>query len=621
MPKTSRPVTVFPITLREARVVRTVDLTPGMRRVTLAGPQLGAFTSANGHPQPPFTSPGFDDAIRLLLPHPGETEPVLPVQQARRVTFPKGRRPLSKVYSVRRWDPETGELDIDFVRHGVGVATTWAYRAAPGDRLHLGGPSTSRGLPAGADWLLVVGDETALPAIGRLLDELPDTARASVFVEVAEASHIQPLRRPPGVTVSWLTRDGAAAGTTSLLLDAVRAAEWPAGQPFAWIAGEQAVVRDIRRHLVEERGVPKDDVEFTGYWRRTEVVPLAEDAALPDPERSTAAFETFHDLAELVPPLAIRVAVGLSIGDLVSRGVTGVAELAARTGSDERALGKLLRYLHSIDLLRESAPGHYALTDIGEFLASDRWIDALHPDRPGGRQAAGILGLATSVRTGSAAYAAVTGRDFAALRTEQWYEDAHLERVARFAPLLAEPLATSAALAGLDHLVIHSDGAGALARALLAARPRLRITIAALPAQADWLRRDLPVSIPDAEHRSRVTVVEQSIFEPAPEADAVLVLRALAAHPDPDAAHALRRVAAGLRPGGRVLLLEDTFDVTALDEHDAEADLLALTRDGGGLRTEAELRAVIERAGLRVAGTESVGWGSTLHRLTPTPAD
>ncbi|MFI5428105.1 siderophore-interacting protein [Aeromicrobium sp. UC242_57] len=109
-----------------------------MRRITLAGPQLDAFVSSNGLDQPAFRSAGFDDAIRLHLPYPGATEAALPVQKRGRLEFGKDPRPLSKVYTVRRWDPESRALDLDFVKHGTGVATTWAYRASVGAR------STSR---------------------------------------------------------------------------------------------------------------------------------------------------------------------------------------------------------------------------------------------------------------------------------------------------------------------------------------------------------------------------------------------------------------------------------------------------------------------------------------------
>src|SRR5690606_33605451 len=120
-----------------------------------------------------------------------------------------------------------------------------------GDRIHFYGPSASHALVHGADWLLVAGDETAIPAIARLLEELPDDAREQVFIEVAEDAHRLELRRLLQVEETWLVRDGAEAGTTGLLLDAVKNSAWWDGRAFAWFAGEHTVVRDLRRHLLE----------------------------------------------------------------------------------------------------------------------------------------------------------------------------------------------------------------------------------------------------------------------------------------------------------------------------------------------------------------------------------
>ncbi|MEU9731873.1 siderophore-interacting protein [Streptomyces sp. NPDC048002] len=615
MPKTSRRLTVRPPTLRQAAVVRTYDITSGMRRVTLTGEQLRAFTTVDGIVRPAFDSPGFDDDLTLYFPYPGQSEPVLPVQGEAKLIVPKDPRPLSRAYTVRRWDPEAGELDVDFVKHGVGAGTTWAYRTRPGDRIHLSGPSTSKALPTGADWWLVAGDDTALPAIGRLLDELPPDARAQVFIEIADDAHRQGLRELPGVEVTWLIRTGAAAGTVSLLTESVRAAQWWPGQAFAWLAGEHTAVRDIRRHLVEDRAVPKEDIDFAGYWRRSEVVALESDGAVPDPERTVTPFQRLHDLTELVAPVAIRTAVELNVPDLLSRGVTGVRELAAKAGADERALGKLLRYLHTLDVVTETEPDHYALTPVGDVLTLDFIADRLHSAGVIGREMLGIHGLTESVRTGRPAYASVTGQTFAEVRAEQDYEDRHLERLAKFQPALAEPIATSDLLAGVEHLVIHSGGAGAHAREYVAAHEALRVTICALPAQADWLRRDLPATIPDERQRARVGVLEQSVFEPGPPADAVLISRAFKTLPDADAAHALRRAAENLLPGGRVLLIEEVFDTDELDEHDGEEDLIGLVCHGSGLRTAAELDAVIDRAGLTRRSARTVGLGVTVHEL------
>ncbi|MTD12442.1 siderophore-interacting protein [Nakamurella sp. YIM 132087] len=618
MPRTARRLTVRPTTLRQVEVLRVADLSSGLRRITLTGAQLGAFISSNGFRQPAFESTGFDDDIRLLFCHPGASVPVLPVQLENGLDVPRHPRPLSREYTVRRWDPDAGELDVEFVRHGIGVGTTWAARARPGDALHLYGPSTSRALPQHTDWLLVAGDDTALPAIARLLDQLPEDTRAQVFVEVAEAAHRIELRPLPRVEVTWLVRDGAEAGTTTLLVDTVRGSTWWDGRPFAWVAGERTAVRDLRRHLLEDRRMPKGDVEFTGYWRRGEVIASEIDDAVPDPEKSVTPFERLHELTELIRPIAIRTAVELGVPDLISRGTTGVADLAVATGSDERALGKLLRYLQSIGLLTTTAPGRYGLTPVGEVLTVDFMADSLHPRGVRGREMLGILGLVGSVRSGRSAYASVTGQAFADVRAEQDYEDRYLDRIAGFQSAPALAIAASGLLTDVRHLVVHSAGAGVQAQEFVAAHPDLRVTICALPAQADWLRRDLADSDLDAHQRERVTVLEQSIFEAGPAADAVLIARALQPLPDPDATHALRRAADGLLPGGRVLLIEETFDTGDLDEHDAEADLLALTVHGSGMRTAAELDAVITRAGLLRGATHTVGHGTTVHDLRPT---
>lgn len=621
MPKTSRRLTVHSMTLRELEVGRVQELTPGMLRVTLVGEQLGEFTSADGFAQPAFASTGFDDNIRLAFCSPGETEPVLPVQKDAALEMPRDRRPLSRAYTVRRWDPDAGELDVDFVKHGIGVATTWAYRARVGDRVHIYGPSTSRALPDDTDWLLIAGDDTAIPAIARLLDELPDGARAQVFIEVAEHAHRLELRVLRNVEVTWLVRAGGEAGTTTQLVDAVLHCAWWDGRPYAWCAGERSLVRDLRRHLLEDRGMPKDDIESDGYWRRGEVVASEGDAAVPDPEKSVTPLDRLHEMTELVRPISIRTAVELEVPEMISRGITSVADLAIRAGTDARALGKLLRYLHTVGILTETGPGRYGLTPLGEVLTNEFVVDSLHPSGVRGREMLGIHGLTESIRTGRPVYASMTGQTFADVRAEQDYEDRYLERLARFQSVLAASIAASDLLVGVGHLVIHSGGAGAQAREFVAVHDGLRVTICALPAQADWLRRDLPETIPDERQRTRVSLVEQSVFEPSPAADAVFVSRAFTSLPDADAVLALRRASENLRPGDRVLLIEDTFDTDALDEHDGEADLLGLTVHGSGLRTPAELDAVIAGAGLARRSTRTVGWGTPVHELVRADSD
>ena len=269
--------------------------------------------------------------------------------------------------------------------------------------------------------------------------------------------------------------------------------------------------------------MPKEDIEFAGYWRRGEVVALETDGALPDPEKSITPFEKLHQLTELIRPIAIRTAVELGVPELISRGVTSVADLAVKTESDDRALGKLLRYLQAADILTETEPGHYGLTSVGEVLTNEFVVGCAAPGR--GSEVASCSASTDSPSRSAPAepsYATVTGQTFAEVRAERDYEDRYLERLAKFQPALAEPIAKSDLLTGVRQLVIHSGGAGAQAREFVAEHPDLRVTICALPAQADWLRRDLPATIPDDHQRARVSVVEQSVFEPGPAADAVL---------------------------------------------------------------------------------------------------
>lgn len=615
MPRTIRDSVIHPISIRELEVLRVTDITDGMRRVTLTGAQLDPFVS-NGFDQPEFRSSGFDDDVRLVFSYPGDDEPVLPIQKDGSIEFPKGKRPLSKCYTVQRWDPETRELDVDFVKHATGVATTWALRCQPGDRVHVAGPARSQQLPGGVDWLLVVGDETALPAITRLLREAPVGLRAQVFIEVAEAAHEQELKTDADVTVRWLHRDGAPGGTTTLLADAVRQAEWWPGEVFAWVAGETLSIKPIRRHLIDERGVPKDHVEVTGYWRRGEVVTLVEDPAVPDSDQIDEPFDVLHEMGELLPPFALRAVVTLGIPELISRGTTGVVELARAAGADPVAVGKLLRYLAALDVVERTAPGHYRLTDVGELLTQEFVIDVLDLNQAMGRQELGFVGLTDAVRTGRASYAAVSGQDYAALLAEPGYQASLQEQLSRYASFLAPALAADEVFGGLGHLVLHSDGAGVIAQAIASAVPTVRVSIVGLPSKLAYLRDDLPASISEQAVLDRIELVEQSLFEQPPAADAVLLVRSLDEHPDADAVRVLQQAARGLEPGGNILVVEHALDEDTEDDHALEEDLKNLVLYGTGHRTDAENRAVFEAAGLRLDDSRVVGWGFTLYQLS-----
>lgn len=611
MPRRIRPTVVHPPALRRLEVLRVEDVTSGLRRVTLTGEQLGPFTPTPGLDIPAFVSSGFDDDINIVFPYPGETQPVLPTYEDGKLVAAKGRRPLGRHYTVRRYDPVRRELDVDFVKHGVGIAATWAYRTQPGDIIHIGGPSASLGLPDGFDWLLIAGDDTAVPAIARLLEDLPDDARAQVFIEVAEPAHAQPLRALPGVEVTWLYRDGARVDGNALL-GAVEAAPWWPGAVYAWVAGEQSVVRDTRRHLVNDRAVPKTDIEFVGYWKRTAAVARVDDPELPTETDEHASSEKFHTLSELLPPLAIRAAVELGIGEHISRGIRTPAALAAETGTVEWALRKFLRYLESIELLASEGE-EYRLTEAGEELAEAWVIEMLQPNGVMAHLEKGFFGIAQSLRTGGPAYEGVTGRSYESLRSDAAVEKGFLDSEADGADWLVAPLLASAALRGVTHLGVRSDVSSAIASSVVEASPSARVTIAASDAHAAWVRTDLAQSIADPAARARVTLVAPTAA--LEEADVVLVVNQLRQYPDAAAVGFLRRSAQGLAAGARLVVFEETVDLDDFDDHDAEADLLNLTVHGSGYRTDAEVDALIAAAGLAVAAAEPIGWGDTLRTL------
>ncbi|WP_240945371.1 siderophore-interacting protein [Rhodococcus sp. HNM0569] len=248
----------LPIVLRKLDVMRTHDVTPRMRRITVAGDQLGSFESG-GRTLPAFTTAGCDDYVKLFLAEPGH-DPVLPEQHDGHLHWPKKPAPLARTYTVRRFDADAGELDLDFVLHGHGVAGNWARAARPGDVLHLAGPKISTVPPTGVDWWLLAGDDTALPAIARFVESAPGVpVHAAVLVESADEEQ----RDLPGVT--WVHRQ-AGVPDARVLADAARSIAPDTGQAWMWIAGETGVVRELRS-VAKTLGIGKPMLDASGYWR------------------------------------------------------------------------------------------------------------------------------------------------------------------------------------------------------------------------------------------------------------------------------------------------------------------------------------------------------------------
>lgn len=252
--------------LRVLEVRRVEDVTPRMRRVVLGGAELDGF--------------GTGPTIKLLIPPDGLDTPQWPRQGPDgRALWPEAAyRPVPRTYSVRRYDAAQGELWVDFVLHGGdGPAARFVRRAKAGDLLGVGGPG-GRTLPE-ADHVLLAGDHSGLPAIAALLEQFAPHVRGQVFLEIPDAADAQDLPAPAGVRITYLCRNGAEAGTTRLLEEAVRAAALPSAETLAaWVTAESSAARALRAHLRDERGLTTRRLVAVGYWKRGMSEPAYHDA-------------------------------------------------------------------------------------------------------------------------------------------------------------------------------------------------------------------------------------------------------------------------------------------------------------------------------------------------------
>ncbi|VVE24082.1 NADPH-dependent ferric siderophore reductase [Pandoraea capi] len=243
--------------LLEVRNIET--LTPNMLRVTLGGDDLAGFTS-----------PGFDDHVKLFFPNPETGELAVPQMGPEGLSKPaSGDAPrLMRDYTPRQYDADSKTLVIDFAMHESGPATQWARSARPGDKLGVGGPRGSFVIPMNYDGYVLIGDDTALPAISRRLAELPAGALVFVFAEVDSPADRLRFSSEADVVVEWIYREDAPAGQSTALLDALQVATLPSGDLHAWVAAEASVAKAVRRHLVEDRGLNPKWVKAAAYWRR-----------------------------------------------------------------------------------------------------------------------------------------------------------------------------------------------------------------------------------------------------------------------------------------------------------------------------------------------------------------
>ena len=221
---------------RELEVIRATDLTPHMRRVTLGGLK-----------QADFPADQASAYFKFLFPQPGRD------------------KPLMRTYTIRHQRDD--EIDVDFALHEpAGLASHWAMTVQPGERIEIRGPGPKKMVNFEADWFLLVGDMTSLPAISVNLAELPADARGHALIEVTDASDIQQLDCPEGIELHWqVAPEPDPSGQR--LLEAVAQLNWLAGTPSVWVACEFNSMRALRQHFRQNADLPKSHFYISSYWK------------------------------------------------------------------------------------------------------------------------------------------------------------------------------------------------------------------------------------------------------------------------------------------------------------------------------------------------------------------
>ncbi|MET0767522.1 MAG: siderophore-interacting protein [Aeromicrobium sp.] len=246
-------------------VLRTETVAPAMRRVVLGGDGFADFLRNRAAMKQPYT----DEYVKLVFLADGFDYPMPLDLGVVKDTMPSEAWPVLRTYTVRWVDEDAGELAIDFVVHGdAGVAGPWAAHARPGDAIHVRGPNGGYLPDPDADWHLFVGDEAGLPAIAASLESLPAGARAVAFIEIGGAADEIAITTAADLELHWVHRGAAEAGTTTLLDEAVRGHDWPAGRVQAFVHGESALLKSVRPHVLDDRGVARADISVSAYWRR-----------------------------------------------------------------------------------------------------------------------------------------------------------------------------------------------------------------------------------------------------------------------------------------------------------------------------------------------------------------
>ncbi|PRQ10964.1 siderophore-interacting protein [Corynebacterium sp. 13CS0277] len=567
--RTSRTMDIFPISLRDLEVVRVDDITPLLRRVVFAGPQLAGY-DYEGYAVPPLVSAGFDDDVRIVFPDPATGERPAPVVLGDgNLAWPPGLNDLFRTYTVRAFDAAAGELTIDFARHAQGLAEDWSENVQVGDRVYIAGPKMSSSLPVHRGAVVVAGDETALPAIARFLEEsAAESVPCRAVIAVREDAAIHDLVHGPHAQVRWVRapREGDVAEGLRAALEEIRTLQGGGEQvdAYVWVAGEAGELKRCRA-VVKDFHIARGDAEFTGYWR--DVTPTRD--AEGRPRAATAMMMQLFELAEVAPGLALRAAVQLGVFRHLSA-PRSVEDLASDVGVAPEELARLLRFLHTLELVEYTPPSEeqpqaqVRTTALGGELADPESMVAQFLGSPFGFQDLALVDLVQALR-GELTPAAPVASPRADVEAG-WV-----------APAVAAHLATRLPAEQGGRITVTGPGAGVYQEELA------RKLVHAHVETTD--QADIPAEV--------ALLVDPLTHLPAAEATALI---------------------AGVR-AERLVVVTDILHEVGGEEHDYEKDLVLLCTTGARVPTARDVARVAADAGYAIAADTPVGWGKHVLHL------
>lgn len=624
------PLIIHPLYVRTAHVESIRDVTPLMRRVVLAGPQLEAFTAQTAHGPvevPPFRAPAFDDHVKIVLSEDPEQQPPLPEQLAEGIEWTPAPHRAARDYTPRWVRPAAdcpdgvARVALDFVLHGEGPAASWAAMAQPGQALSFVGPKSSLVLPERVSAMVLVGDETALPAVGRFFDEWPIEAPAHAILFCTSSQARQDLALRDGDSVTWVPMpepDGPAmlAAVTEHLDDADLG-----DAPFLWAAGEAASLLPLRRWAGRTLGLPKDRMSVTGYWH----VPRAgREAAEPEPTGQAAeggsgsgraASSSAEPGAERpvgrVPEapthwFAAAAALNTGVLDLLydredAGHAAGAEEIREHLRAREEARGAaggapsvrtvaaLLDAVAEAGIAVERA-GTWALTRAGRELVEDEHLrESFEPPTVARTQA--LAQLDVPLAGAGSAWEAAFGESFATCAAADPDLLEPVEDEAAGLMFLRHPVYRCVDRLGARRLVVTGPGAQMLAQLLQEREP------------AQWPEGRAPEV--RLEHDAAAAGPAQ-----AQDADAVISVLRLGMLDDAEARRHLQTLAAA-----PAALLIESGRPDALSPRASEQSLMSVALTGRASRSPEEIREQAESVGFRSLETVQLGWGMEAHLL------